>query len=65
MLAGDNPTENNWMEPPKDPVKDIRQTPLDLLPQFEWADTNIDDSAVAKVRDLLCACELTLFPGGV
>ena len=41
------------MEAPKDPVKDIRQTPLDLLKEFEWCDTDVDDAAVVKVRCLL------------
>lgn len=48
--AEKNIKENTHIEAPKDPVKDIRQTPLDLLKEFEWSDTDIDDPAVAKVR---------------
>lgn len=66
--AEKNIAENTYIEAPKDPVKDIRQTPLDLLKEFEWCDTDIDDPVVAKVRSrsfsgAACACGLTLAAG--
>jgi glycylpeptide N-tetradecanoyltransferase len=46
--------KNEWIEAPKDPVKDIRQTPLNLPAGFEWVETNVlDDAIIKEVYDLL------------
>jgi hypothetical protein len=37
------PEEEGPIDPPKDPVKDIRQTPLNLVQGFEWCECDVDD----------------------
>ena len=35
--------EGGQIDSDKDPIKDVRQTPLNLPAAFEWFDCNIDD----------------------
>ena len=57
--------ENTAIDVPKDPIKDIRQTPLDLLKEFEWTDTDIDDPAIVKARTHRCARGSLMHAGSV
>jgi len=42
------PEDEGPIDPAKDPVKDIRQTPLNLVQGFEWCDCDVDDEKTMR-----------------
>jgi hypothetical protein len=42
------PEDEGPIDPVKDPIKDIRQTPLNLVQGYEWCDCDVDDEKMVS-----------------
>jgi hypothetical protein len=53
--------EGGPIDADKDPIKDVRQTPLNLPAAFEWFDCNVDDEAEVRIDQSGGWCMLTAY----